>query len=337
MFNHRDGRKGKYAKRCGILVLTGVLLFGVSVFSGCGTSAAAGSGTRNSVFTVGGENCSRQEMKVILTQVQKEYSSKYGIDVWESGVVDQEALASYMKNSAVSQLAQVYALDLAGEKMGVSLTEEERALTQEAAKTYMDSLDDETAKYLDAGENDLAQLFERYLLAERTYTNIVETVSTEVSDEEALVMDMQVICVSDADRASELLSRLQSGDDFTALAQTYSEERDIEIPVTRTTYGEAVSDRLFAMNDGEYSEVIEIDGKYYLFYCSQYFDENLTEQNKAAVLEARRESAVREVCDSYADPADSVLRESVLSKIEIDPTLDLSGPTFREVFESYFS
>ncbi len=273
---------------------------------------------------------------MILLQFQKDYSSMYGINVWDNASVDQTELVRYIRNCTVSQLARVYALDLAGEGLGIALTDEETGLARSAAKEYLDAMDKEVEKYVGAGESEAEDLFERYRLAQKTYANIVAGVSTEVSDEEALVMDMQQICVSSADLASTLLSRLRSGDDFTALAQSYNEAAYIDIPVSRTTFSSDITDQLFSLDTGEYSGVIETDGMYCLFYCENYFDEALTEQNKANVLNRRRESAVDEVCAAYADPAETVFNSSSWAKVETDLSLDLTGPSFREVYQLYF-
>ncbi len=328
-------KKTKFAGKCGLIFLMGALCFSALFFAGCGSSSS-GSRSSGSVFTVGKENCSKEDVKVIILQYQKNYSSLYGMDFWSSGQVDRNALEEYIKNSAVSQLARVYSLDTAGEGLGISLTEEEKQLASLAASEYSDSISKEEKSYLGISESELGQLFERYLLAEKAYDQIIASVSTEVSDDEALVMDMQVICVSDADQAANLLSRIEAGDDFTALAQSYSERGDIDMALTRTTYDDSVTDRLFSLGTGEHSDVIEIGGRYYLFYCENYFDEKLTEENKAEVLERRRENAVEEACAAFADPADSVLRSSALSKIEIDTTLPLEGPSFMEVYNKYF-
>ncbi len=328
-------KKTKSAGKFCILVLTGMLCFSAFFFAGCGSSSS-GSRSSGSVFTVGKENCSKEDVKVIILQYQKNYSSMFGVDLWTSGQVDRNELEDYIRNSAVSQLARVYALDSAGEGLGIVLTEEEKQQASLAASEYSESISKEEKTYLGISESDLGKLFERYLLAEKAYDQIIASVSTEVSDDEALVMDMQVICVSDADQAANLLARLGDGDDFTALAQSYSENGDIDLALTRSTFDNAVTDRLFSLGTGEYSDVIEIGGKYYLFYCENYFDEKLTEENKADVLEQRREDTVDEVCAAFADPADSVLRSSALSKIEIDTTLPLEGPSFLEVYKKYF-
>ena len=47
--------------------------------------------------------------------------------------------------------------------------------------------------------------------------------------------------------------------------------------MNRTTFSDDVSQQLFALTDGGVSNIIEIDGGYYIFYCSSAFDAELTE------------------------------------------------------------
>ncbi len=335
MFNGiRSSEIKKHGVFRGTLSSVGILVICALFMAGCGGSS--GSGGSSTIFTVGGENCSRQETRAIILQYQKECASTYGLNLWTDSAVDRTELVDYIKNSAVSQLAWVYTLDAAAEGMGIVLSDYEVDQTKAAAAYYLDSMDEAESEFVDISESDAQELFERYLLAEKAYTAIIDGVSTEVSDNDALVMDIQEICVPDVDTAYEILGKLQDGDDFTGLAETYSTNDEISITVTRDTFNDTVSDIIFSMDTGDYSDVIGIGNDYYIFYCENYYDEALTAQNRANVLEQRREDAVREVCDSYADPADSVLREDNLEKIEVDTSISLTGPSFREVFQYYF-
>src|SRR5699024_1124298 len=97
------------------------------------------------------------------------------------------------------------------------------------------------------GEGDVQELFERYLLAKKLYTSLTESVSSEVSDDEARVMDVKQIRVSDQKTAEAIASQLEGGADFAALAAEYNEAQATEIHVTRTTFDQEISDQLFAL------------------------------------------------------------------------------------------
>ncbi len=331
------GEKLKTGRRIRAAVLALLLIGSLALFTGCGGSEDSASGSRNAVFTVAGADCSVEEAKVILLQFQKDCAGQYGIELWENENVDRTGFVQYLKNSAVSQLAQVFTLDAAAKGLGIELTETEKETASEAAKEYLDSLSREEKKYLGISESTTQQLFERYLLAQRTYGSITQNVSTEVSDSEALVMDVKQIGVSDEEMAASILAQAREGEDFGLLASRYSQDSETDLFVSRTTFdSDLVNEQIFALDEGECTDVIEYDGMYRLYYCEKYFDEERTEANRESVIEQRRTDAVKEFCEEYADPANSVLRNSVWGKVDVDATLELSAPSFREVYESYF-
>ncbi len=333
-------KKTGRGRRIPTVTMALLLVVSLSFLSACGETedtASAGAGSRNAVFTVGGENCSVEEAKVILLQVQKDSSDQYGIDMWENENVDRTGLVQYIKNSAVSQLAQVYSLNVVAKELGVELTDVETQNAGEAAQAYLNSLSKEEKKYLGISDSATQKLFASYLLAQRTYDYIAQNVSTEVSDSEALVMDVRQIGISDEITANAILERARDGEDFASLASKYSQDSETELFVSRTTFDDdAVLEQILALSDGECTDVIEYDGMYRIYYCAKYFDEERTEENRAEVLAQRRIDTVDELCRTYADPADAVLRNSVWGKVEVDTTLELAGPSFREVFEAYF-
>ena len=325
----------KYGKRMTGTALA-VLLAGTAVLaSGCRAPVFSALGGKY-VFKVGSEKCPEKDAKVILLNYQKEYSSFYGIDMWSGAYEDADSLEAYVKELTVSQLAEVYTLDVIADEQELILSEEETAQTEEAAAEYMDGLDEGAREYLGVSEGDVQSLFARYLLAKKLYTSLTEKVSSEVSDDEARVMDMKQICVSDQSMADDLLSQLAAGADFTTLASSYNEASAADLHVTRTTYDAEISDQLFALSTGEHSNVIAMDGKYYIFYCVNAFNETLTQENKPNVLTKRMEDAVDSAYASYQEQLQSELNEDVWGRVSVDTSLKLDGASFLEIYHEYF-
>ena len=79
---------------------------------------------------------------MILMNYQKEYSNLYGIDMWEHDYGQEQSLEDYIKDLTLAQMAQVYTLDIIASEKEVTLSEEEQKKVTEAAKTYLDGLDD---------------------------------------------------------------------------------------------------------------------------------------------------------------------------------------------------
>ncbi len=328
-------RKTNHKKQLAVIFLAALLIGTAAAASGCSGPSLPSLGGKY-VFKMGSEKCPEKEAKIILMSYQKDYSSFYGIDMWSGEYEDGNSLEDYVKELAISQLAQVYTLDIIAGEQEFVLSEEETAETEAAAKEFMEGLDDAEQEYLGVSEGDVQNLYERYLLAEKLYTSLTESVSSEVSDDEARVMDMKQICVSDEDTADEIVSRLASGADFSAMAEDYNESSVTDLHVTRTTYDTEVSDQLFALGTGDFSNVISMDGSYYIFYCVNTFNETLTQENKESVLTRRMEDAVNSVYTSYTNQLDSELNEKVWGDVRVDTSLPLEGSSFLEIYNEYF-
>ncbi len=264
----------KQTRRFAIGVLTPLMTGALLLTAGCSSKAPIVSSIKKSyVFSVGGEKCTAEEAKILLLQYQKEYASLYGIDLWEHDYGEEESLEEYVKDVTLSRLAEVYTLDVIASEQEVELADDEKEQAAAAAVAYMEGLAADELEYLGIEDSDAEALFERFLLAQKLYASITGSLSQEVSDDEDHVMEIQQICVSDEETAAELLEQLDAGSDFSSLAESYNESEATEIQVTRTTYSDEVTEILFALDTDEYSEVIEIDDSYYIFFCTNYFNE----------------------------------------------------------------
>ncbi|WP_294782710.1 peptidyl-prolyl cis-trans isomerase [uncultured Eubacterium sp.] len=307
-----------------------------STFLGACSSPLAASISKP-VFKVGSESCSQEDAKAILMNYQKEYSNLYGIDMWEHDYGQEQSLEEYIKDLTLAQMAQVYTLDVIASEKEVTLSEEEQKKVSEAAKTYRDGLDNAEREYIGLSEKQTEKLFERYVLAEKLYETLKTEVNQEVSDDEARVMKLKQIYTTDQTKAQTYLAQLQGGTDFETLAQTANEADSVDINVNRTTFPDAVSEKLFALTDGGITDVIEIDGGYYIFYCSSAFDAELTDAHKKDVLEKRMSDAVTNTYAEYMNQLSSKENQDVWSKVTVDTSLKLESASFMEVYQQYFS
>lgn len=314
-----------------------ILILGLSL-TGCGLSdlPLVGRVFSKPVFEIGSESCPQEEAKIILLNYQKEYGNLYGIDLWSENSTHVVDLEQYVKDLTLSQLAEVYTLDIIAKNQEIVLSEDDRANAQEAASVYLSGLNEQERAYIDADEKDVAALYERYALAQILYRSLTENVNQEVSDDEARVMRALHIRVEDADSAAAILKQLKDGVSFAALADSNNTLEEAECSIDRTTYEEAVIRQLFALKNDTWSQPIQMDGAYHIFYCVTSFDPDLTEANKANVLQKRMEDAVSRAYNSYADQMDSEERMDHWNEVTIDTTLKLEGDSFLTVYDNYF-
>ena len=288
------------------------------------------------VFKVGSESCSQNDAKVILMNYQKEYSNLYGIDMWEHDYGQEQSLEDYIKDLTLAQMAQVYTLDVIASEKEVTLSEDEQKKVTDAAKTYLDGLDDTERDYVGVNEKQAEKLFERYLLADKLYESLKTDVNQEVSDDEARVMRVKQIYTTDQAKAQSYLAQLQGGTDFETLAQTANEADTVDITVNRTTFSDEIIQKLFALTDGGITDIIEADNGYYIFYCSSAFDAELTDEHKKDVLEQRMSDAVTDTYADYMSQLSSKENQDVWSEVTVDTSLKLESASFMEVYAQYF-
>ena len=329
----KQNRKSVFGKSVAVLTAAGVL---ASFCCGCSSiKDKFGLGTEY-VFQVSGEKCEPGEAKVILLNYQKEYGNAYGVDLWSHDYGKDMSLEQYVKDLTLSQLAEVYTLDAIAEEQEVELSEEEQTKVSQAAEEYYNGLSEEENAYLGIGKEEVQKLYERYVLAQKLYYQLTESVEQEVSDDEARVMQAKQIFTADESKAQGALQQLQGGTEFASVAASFNEADAVDLTVNRSSFAEDVIEQVFALKDGTYSSVISTEKGYYIFYCVKSYDPDLTQAHKADVLEKRMEEAVNGTYNSYASEADSSLNQTVWEEITVDTSLKTEGSSFLEIYEKYF-
>ena len=125
------------------------LAVGMTVLTVSGCQLSFGN---NYVFKIDKESCSVAEAKVFLVNYQNQYRQIYGVDMWRDGAEKNSELETYIKDMTISQLAEVYTMDLIGKDKEMELTEDELAHVRQAAETYYDSLSETEREYFGISE-----------------------------------------------------------------------------------------------------------------------------------------------------------------------------------------
>ena len=324
-------------KRFHLLLL---LLVAVSlVLSGCGNIVLTKGFTGGRLYTVGSASASESELKVYYLDLTGQYESAFGTDVFDQS--GNENLSDAVKDNALSLLTKVKVLNLMAESDGVSLSSEEETKAKQCAGAYYSSLPEDVITYLDTNEDKVTAMMEELALSEKETQNILSTVSSEVSDDEARTVQVQNILIktyttddagnrvefSDEEKqaakqkAESILQEIRdgianlTGVTFDTYVSRYSEGDTGTITVTRQHEDTAFADACFALGEGEISDVVETNDGYRIIKCISAYDESSTEANKAEILKTRRENAFNEAYNAYADGLTTRLSESEYAKI----------------------
>ena len=294
------------------------------------------SGTLSSrqVFTLDKSACSLKEAKVYLANYQNIYGTAYTIDLWQHDFGDA-SLLDYVKDITLEELTRVYTMDLLAQSQEVTLSEDETAKVAEAAKEYYASLSEDETAYMDVVEADIAEYYTHYALAQKLYHSLTNGVNEEVSDDEARVMEIMQIYVTDEDRVHEVEQKLAQGDDFASVANNYNELSAIQVTVSRDDLPDEVEEVAFQLDDNAVSGMIAAGNGYYFIKCLNKYNEELTEANKSNIVEKREKEAFDDVYNEFVASLSSRLNTDLWDGIELTTDGSIQTNSFFAVFEKY--
>ena len=294
----------------------------------------SGSLSDKQVFKIGSATCGVKEAKVYLTNYQNIYGTAYGLNLWEHDFGD-DSLTQYVKDITLEELTHVVCMDLLAESQEVSLSEEEKADVASAAKEYYASLSEDEIANLAVTESDIAEYYAHYALAQKLYRSLTNGVNDEVSDDEARVIEIMQIYVTDETKAAEVSSKLKNGDDFASVANNYNQLSSIQVTVSRDELPVEVEKVAFDLDNGEISDEIPVDHGYYFIKCLNKYDEELTEANKSNIVEKREKEAFDDIYNEYVSGLSSYLNQNLWDELELDTDASIATDRFFEVFEKY--
>ena len=148
-------------------------------------------------------------------------------------------------------------------------------------------------------------------------------------------MEIMQIFVSDESRANEIASRLTQGEDFATLANNYNELGSIQVNISRDDLPTAVEEIAFQMENDEVSGKITVDGGFYFIKCLNKYNQELTEANKANIVDKREKEAFDDEYNGFVSSLSSNINEELWENLELETGSGMKTDTFFEVFNTY--
>ena len=321
-------------KKRNVLAVAGILVC-IMLFCGCSIGEtkiffASGCGM-GQVFKIGSMSCSEKEAKTYLMNYKNLYGIVYGTDLWD-GDFDTASMEESLKDAVMERLTTIYALNLYAKEQEISLEDQEKDAASAAAKEYYESLSKEEKSYCKASRKDLQNMYERYVLARKVYAQLMGSVDDEVSEDEARVMDANVIFVTDEARAAEVEQQLTAGN-FETLAQTYNEKDQTAVSFGRGEYPQQVEAAAFILENEQISGKIQTDDGYYFIQCVNKYNETLSNENKARIVETRKLQALEDIMTSLEENVYSEINLGLWEKISLDQGKEWTTNSFFSVIE----
>lgn len=320
-----------------------------------GMSAATGCGSINKdavVATLDGEEVTLglANFMARLTQASYDdmYISYFGEDVWsqDSSTMDG-TMEDSLKASVLDTLREYVTLRAHMDEYGVTITDDEMSIIEEAAETFISDNSDEAIEALGA---DL-ELVEEYLslrvIDDKMYDAIIADADTEVSDEEANTSAYSYVRLSTSTYTDDDGNTVEHTDEtleelentllaFSAEASVNGMEEAAErygYDVASSTYNantqsidDAVRDVLDGLDEGEVSGVIQTDSYFYVVRLDARTDEDATELVRQSMVSDLQSSYYDEVLEGWEDEQEWDVNARVWKKVRFDNLFTLTAP-----------
>ena len=251
----------------------------------------------------------------------------------EDGTTFQEYLLEQIKQFMVD-LKRIGAM---AQEYGITLDNGEMEQLRRLAQDYYSQLTEADKAYTGAGSDDVLNLYQEYYLACKTVDVLTKNADLEISDNEAKVVEVSQIVLDNEFNAREVWQAVRSeGADFDAIARANSTEEQIRREIVRGELSAGMEEAVFAMNQGEISEIMEDNGRFYLFYCHNPYDQEATLARKEEMMLLRKDSVFHEYYDAFLEDNLVTVSGRIWQDVSFVTQENTTTTNLFELYQEYF-
>lgn len=313
-------------------LVTGVLIvLAVLMLTGCSLFESKDEETvgflSDTVFTVDKERIGLSEWYLYQLPVESDYEVLYGEGLWDYPVGDKK-MAELVKDEIRDRIISVKLVSKRAEKLGITLSEEDKTGLEYNTEEYYEKLGTENAERYGITKDIIYTVYRDNLLASRVYEQLTLNVDTHIPEEEVRHMVLQYVyvpkfyegtdeekiyyseeeCVNLGAAALLFMSKVQSRPAGATFSSENSEEyAPIELIADHKTLCEKLPDNLgdiaFNLEENEIEGIYETKDGFFLLDCVKRTDEESTDKARIKIIEEREKTLFDESYRAWEDEA----------------------------------
>lgn len=338
------------------VILMAVMLTGCGLSENTKIVLTTGFGS-DEVFRIEDSSCSLSEVMVYLVNMQNEYESSLGSEIWNISLDENVSMEDRLKEKALSSIAQIKTMVLLAEINEVTLDESEIELATLAGSEYYASLnEDEIVAMHNITEETIVNLYSDYALANKVYEYIIKDINPEISDDEARTITVEQILIktysldesgqrvemSATDKAAayseakNILEQIEDGASFETLMDEYSEADEATISFGKGEKNSDYEEAAFNLGTDEVSDIVETEDGYYIIKCISTFNREETEANKVKIVEMRRTQVFSEHYDEFVSNISRDINTDLWESVTLPAGENINTDSFFDIYSKYF-
>lgn len=324
-------KKEKVKKRGAKLDLLLLILSLISLFA----VSCRGIELENKTMEV--EGYTEPQAMIIVANERNRYQNVYTDAIWNIEVDGDVTFDKYLISSVKSFMEQIKLINMMAEERGVTVTSKERDKIRQLSERYMEGLTEADRAYIGADTDDVNKVYTDYFLANKMAELLTSSADSEISDSEAKIIHVQQIVTASEKKAIALLKMIKiDGDDFETMARRYSEDETIDRELMRDREDDIYEKTAFSLDEGEISNIVEMDGKYYIIKCTDGYDEQATLERKDKLRKAILNKAFQETYSSFKAENNIRFGERFWNKIDFSEGADSHVMNFFDLYDEEF-
>lgn len=302
----RQNRGQRYARRftARVFAVLGILLC-TGLFSAC---ARGGEEKGPEERTV---SYSAQQMLLPVLSAHNAAEQVYTEKIWQIAVgADGRSYREQYLERLHDFFVTMEMMKGIAEERGIRLEAAERKSLAAAAAAFYDSSVRTAPALSGLSEAETETLFFDYALALALRESMAAEKSAEVSVDEAKVIRLQRIVAEDRDTAERLRERAEAGENFKMLASETVSGEGFFMKVSRGELSKETEQVVFSLEEDELSPVLEENGKYCIFKCTDSYDETETALRRKELQAERLQAVVESALDDYRSRYSVIMDEA---------------------------
>lgn len=227
-------------------------------------------------------NYSEKQMFLLIISKMEEIQLAFGKEIWEKELnADGLTYKTEFLNEMQEFFVELKTLNMIAKERGVRLTTEEEAKVGKMAGELYDNLSSNSNFDPDISHEEVDSIFKEYALAQKTKVEITKEEVDSISEDDARILNLQQIVLASEEALEKVKSELEAGEaDFFTIARQNSIVSAINIEVGHEDMDPESDKIVCELENGEVSEPILVDGKYYIYKCIEGYNTEATAKKK---------------------------------------------------------
>lgn len=267
---------------------------------------------KSAVMRSGAYELSKGQCKALMNIVCNGYTEVFTSDVWDTKLNDIEftrIVSDLVKDIA----ARLILVNLLADDKGISLSpEQENDVENKILVLY----DKEIINIEDVSLDEARALIRMIILSDKVYSELTQKVNTQVSLDEARVVEVQYIFSKDSIKKLENSKKdIESGIDFLAVAAKYSDSNEYVAEFGRGELALEFEEAVFNLNKDEVSDIISCDNGYYIVKCINDNVKDRAQAQKTKIIDKRKKEQFLSYLKDFSRDVSIYFDEKMWNKI----------------------